>query len=200
MQGAVCSWKGTGGGQAAAQGTIPARIQPRGSPSSVIQMTASFLRRLSRCCGEPHSCLPVLAAITHLVPHAAPPTPHLHTKPQTGLQEKKKIRTFPQPHSKMPSVSVLRKKESWRKHDSWQADKQLSGGMLVSHGVEICLYVVEKTRIEGASWDQPVKFHYSPKPIWKSLKNPGSFSSSLVQGSGCPQVCWPTQEIRNNDY
>ena len=49
----------------------------------------------------------------------------------------------------------------------------------MSHGVEICLYVVEKTRIEGASWDQPVKFHYSPKPIWKSLKNPGLLSAPV---------------------
>ena len=131
MQGAVCSWKGTGGGQAAAQGTIPARIQPRGSPSSVIQMTASFLRRLSRCCGEPHSCLPVLAAITHLVPHAALPTPHLHTKPQTGLQEKKKIRTFPQPHSKMPSVSVLRKK----------AEENMTHDRLTNNYLEVCWWV-----------------------------------------------------------
>lgn len=46
-------------------------------------------------------------------------------------------------------------------HD--RADNYLEA-VLVSHGVEICLYVVEKTRTEGAAWDQPVKFHYSPKP------------------------------------
>ena len=48
----------------------------------------------------------------------------------------------------MSSVSVLRKKKKRKKaeesmtHDG--ADKQLSGGMMVSHAVEICLYVVER--------------------------------------------------------
>lgn len=115
MQGAVCSWKGTGGGQAAAQGTTPARIQPRGVPSlrdtddsSLPSMPFQVLFTWKAFQGFPplFTC-----SCSHYSP-CPPHPPHLHTKPQTDLQEKKNIRTFPQPHSKMSSVSVLRKKES----------------------------------------------------------------------------------------
>lgn len=47
----------------------------------------------------------------------------------------------------MSSVSVLRKKKAEERMTHDRANKQLSEGMLVSHGVEICLYVVER------AWD-----------------------------------------------
>lgn len=81
--------------------------------------------------------------------HYSPLPTHPHTCTQSHRVTKKIFlkKPPPQPHSKMSSVSVLRKKEAEESMTHDRADKQLSGGMLVSHAVEICLYVVER------AWD-----------------------------------------------
>lgn len=180
MQGAVWSWKGTGGGQAAAQGTTPARIQPRGVPSlrdtddsSLPSMPFQVLFTWKAFQGFPplFTC-----SCSHYSP--CPPHPHTCTQSHRRTYRKKKIsEPSPSPILKCQVSQFWEKKKAEESMTHDRADKQLSGGMLVSHGMEICLYAVEKTRIAGASWDQPVKFHYSLKPIWKSLKNPGLLSA-----------------------
>lgn len=130
-------------------------------------MLTGVLSLLACSPGAFRSCVIQMTAFSHLVAFQAtdgvenlPPvylfsqplltsshTPrHLHTKPQSDFK-KKKSKTSPQPHSKMSSVSVLRKKKAEERMTHDRANKQLSEGMLVSHGVEICLYVVER------AWD-----------------------------------------------
>lgn len=144
MQGAADCCKGKGGRQKDDQGMVPSRIQPRGVP---IPPGHKWL--------PPHTPMafqatPRVETLTHVYLFSQPlltsshTQPHLHTKPQSDLENyKKKWKTFPQPHSKMSSVSVLRKKKAEESMTHDRTDKQLSGGMLVSHVVEICLYVVE---------------------------------------------------------
>ena len=84
-------------------------------------------------------------------------------------------------------------------HD--RADKQLSGGMLVSHAVEICLYVVERAR-DGRSIMGPAsKIPLRSEAHLEVISKHWAFSGpDLMGGSGYPQVCRSLQEVGRHDY
>lgn len=102
---------------------VPAKMQPRGislsQPSGGVSCFGSA--------GLSHACQCAKGLFTCSHSHYSPlPTypPHLHTKPASSLRFFFFKRTFPQAHSKMSSVSVLRRKKerkrkkAEKKHES----------------------------------------------------------------------------------
>lgn len=133
--------------------------------SCVIQMTA-FSHLVAFQATDGVEILPPVYLFSQPLLTSSHTPRHLHTKPQSDFK-KKKSKTFPQPHSKCQVFQF------------WEKRKLKKGWLmtgLTNNYLKVCWWVTawrfafmlwKGPGIEEASWDQPVKFHYSLKPLWR---------------------------------
>lgn len=168
MQGAADCCEGKGGRQKDDQGMVPSRVQPRGVP---IPPGHKWL--------PPHTLMafqatPRVETLTHVYLFSQPlltsshTQPHLHTKPQSDLENYKK--------NEKPSPNPILKCQVFQFWEKRKLKKAWLMTGLTNSYLEVCWWVTswrsafmlwKGTSTEGASWDQPVKFHYSLKLTWR---------------------------------